>query len=290
MTSMQSIRDVYRRSLPERPYCTNYIGRRPHIQNRDRAICYSHIQINSPLVWRWIVCDIDGEDGYERAEDRHCPKPNFIAMNRNNGHSHIGYLLEAPVTGFEKSSRHAIRFYDDIQRGLTHRLGADLSYGGFLCKNPCSSQWLTDWQAVRPYDLETLGDFLDKADKRRRPAPELSNVGRNVMLFDSLRVVAYRQWRIIRKRNGTFTQFEDLLHEIGARINSEFLLPLLRPEVRCVARSVAKWVWGKFSNEDFSRIQKARIAKRWADLPTLAAAQPWLAKGISRATWFRHKA
>ncbi|MBB5033121.1 replication initiation protein [Prosthecobacter vanneervenii] len=289
MIATQAMREVYLQTIPQRPYCTNHLGRRLRIIDAARAAGFANIQHNMPLVWHWLVFDIDGEDAYTRAETRGCPPPNFIALNPANGHGHAGYLLESAVTAFDTSSRRAIKFFEDVERGMTNRLGADHAYPGFLSKNPLCSRWETDWQAVRPYRLETLNDYLDKTDKRKKLAREMSAVGRNATLFEQLSKWAYRHWFRTAKEGRTRDEFECMLHELAEAINATFPVRLSHAEISGVTQSVARWVWKKFTLEGFAKIQRARALKRWAASPTLTAMRPWIEQGISRRTWERRR-
>lgn len=75
-------------------------------------------------------------------------------------------------------------------------------------------------------------------------------------------------------------------------INSNFEEPLPYSEVKATAKSIAKWVWQRFSYGDFSEVQAKRGAKEGAKSkgggrPSLG--EPWKKLGISRATYFRRK-
>jgi hypothetical protein len=266
----------------------NRLGCRLCITDREHALDFTYIQFNHPLIRRWLIFDVDGEDAYTRAEDRQCPPPTFIALNPENGHGHLGYVLSTPVTAFASSSQKALRFCEDVERGMIRRLGADFAYSGFLAKNPLSQQWKTDWQAETPYDLGRLNDCLDKADKRKFPQGEIFGVGRNLTLFDRVRKIAYRRCRA-SKITGAHSQFEKELQEAAIMENAHFPMPLHRAEVLGIVRSVVKWTWKHFTAERFSKIQSARSRKRWGDHNPLHQLKPWEQLGISRATWFRHR-
>jgi hypothetical protein len=290
MNAIQTPREQYSLSLPDRPYCTNNLGGKLRILDRERASGYAIIQHNSPLILKWMVFDIDSADAYYRANDRGCPPPTFIALNPANGHCHAAYFLEKPVTAFAASSRSAIQFYDDVERGLTHKLGADCAYSGFLSKNPLSSRWETDWQAVRPYRLDTLNDCLDSSDKRRALIREPSAIGRNYTTFDAIRVVAYKRCLSFKKDGRTFDEFALMLRESAQAVNCTFSTRLSDTEIKSIVRSVAKWVWNEFTIERFSAIQRKRATKRFAKIATLTWAKPWEHLAISRATWYRRRA
>lgn len=289
MNVFSSRRDAYLQTLPSRPYCTNSVGSRLRILDNTRAAGYAMIQHNSPLVWRWLVFDVDADDAFMRAEDRGCPPPTFIALNRENGHGHLAYMLETPVSAFSSSSRKAMKFYKDVERGMTRKLGADLSYRGFLSKNPLSSRWETDWQAVRPYQLDTLNDALDASDKRKTLTREPSAIGRNVTMFDDVRAVAYKHCLKFKQAGRSLSEFESMLREVAESVNSTFPIPLFHAEIKGIARSVAKWVWDEFCLERFSAIQRARVLKRWSKVPTLKEMKPWETAGVSRRTWYRQQ-
>ena len=254
------------------------------------AAGYSMIQHNSPLLWQWLVFDIDHPDSYTRVEDSGCPPPTFIALNRDNGHGHLAYMLEAPVSAFSSSSRKAMKFYEDVERGMTHRLGADRGYGGFLSKNPLSSRWETDWQAAHPYRLDTLNDYLDPSDKRRPLTREPSAIGRNVTMFNAVRAVAYKHCLKFKRAGRSLSEFATMLREVAEGVNSTFPISLLHAEIKGIVRSVAKWVWDEFCLERFSAIQRTRVLKRWSTAPTLTALKPWESINVSRATWYRKQA
>lgn len=247
------------------------------------------IQHNSPLIWRWMVFDLDAPDACFHFEDCGLPPPTFIALNPANGHGHLAYQLETPVLAFSSAGPKPMKFFMDIERGMTRRLGADWGYPGFLSKNPLSSRWQTAWMAAKPYRLDTLNDYLDPADKLPRDNGELSGVGRNVALFEAVRKFAYRQWLSVNKAGKMQGEFEIMLRDFANATNASFCPPLSHAEVRGIARSITRWVWGKFSLAQFSAIQRARSEKRWSMKPTLTKVRPWEAQGISRATWYRRQ-
>lgn len=290
MNASPAVRESYLNTLPSRPYCTNTLGRKPRILDATLAVRFAYLQHNSPLVWRWLIFDIDAADSYTRAESRGCPPPNFIALNRENGHGHLGYLLENPVTLFANSSHVPVKFCEDVERGMTHRLGADLAYAGFLAKNPLHERWETQWQAVRPYRLETLNDYLDKSDKSKPDARMVTALARNDSLFQALRKWAYGNWLRIKSSGGKHADLLEEIQRIADGLNASFTTPLSAAEIRGICRSVAKWVWGNFSLERFSEIQRRRAGKRWNSAPTLTATKPWEALGVSRRTWERRRA
>lgn len=255
---------------------------------RARAVELSHIQPNEPLLKKWLTFDLDGDNSYFAPEERNCPDPHFISVNRENGHAHVGYLIENAVSWFEKSHRDPIKLFRDVERGMGRRLGADPDYRGFVCKNPTHKRWETHWKAILPYDLAKLADCLDKSDKKSSKRLVIG-VGRNCSLFDSLRQDAYREVLSFKKDGRTEGEFRSLMESDALRINARFAVPMYQQEVKGIAKSISKWVWERFSTKRFSEIQKARADSRWSKVPTAESIKPWDMEGVSRATWYRRK-
>jgi len=275
--------------LPRRPYCTNRIGPEPLMRRSDLAVKYKHLQFNPPGIIRWMVFDIDQPESFFAHEDRGCPPPTYISLNRANGHGHAGYLLESPVFTGTGHNETAVRFFEDVQRGMTNRMGADTSYPHFLTKCPLSTEWETAWIATRPHRLDTLNDCLDKNDKRRTVKFEQTAVGRNVALFDAVRSYAYKNTIKAKKSGISLQSFQSTLESVAGGVNADFAIPLTTAEVRGICRSVTKWVWNEFTPVKFSQIQSQRRMKGVDVAKTLKLTQPWVALGISQATWYRRR-
>jgi hypothetical protein len=275
--------------LPERPYCTDNPKFGIRIRPRKSAVGSLLIQPNHPHVRRWLVFDLDHDDSYFAPEERSCPEPNFISVNGQNGHAHVGYLLSDPVTLFEKSRQEPIELYRAVERGLGKRLGADQNYRGLLCKNPTHPHWATDWQAVRGYDLQRLNDCLDDRD-RKTTSGVMIGFGRNVSVFERLRKLAYMEAIRFKREGRTLCQFRSQMQLDALGMNSRLAVPMYRQEVVGIAKSVSKWVWRRFDPETFSKIQTCRIKRRWKGLLTATESQPWTKEGVSRATWYRRRA
>lgn len=164
--SIYAMKPDYLELLPDRPYCTDRFGKLL-IRSKDRAATFPIIQHNSPMVWNWMVFDIDAPDSWFRPEERRLPPPTFIALNRENGHGHAAYLLESPVNSWTATGTGVTRYYEAVERGFTKRLGADRGYAGFLSKNPLSEAWEVDWQAQYAYTLDELNDYLTPKDRQQ---------------------------------------------------------------------------------------------------------------------------
>lgn len=274
--------------LPSAPYCVDQLGRPLLIRKAAKAIELPNIQPNWPTEKRWMTFDLDDRFSWFLPDERGLPPPTYLAVNRQNGHAHAGYLLIEPVSFYDGGRERPLQFFRDVERGFCRRLGADRGYSGFLTKNPVHSRWETDWQAKLPYRLDELNDSLDRGDKRRTPRVESeSAIGRNVSVFDAVRRVAYREVMRFKREGKTQEVFEKMLLGVADAVNQEFPLALYRQELAGIVRSIGKWTWGRFTFERFSAIQASRGVKAWSKTPTRGRGKPWLSEGVSRATYYR---
>jgi Replicase family/Primase C terminal 1 (PriCT-1) len=262
-------------------------------RERDLALNFPHIQFNSPTRKVWLPFYVDREDAETAHERAGVAVPNLIIKNPENGHAHLAYQLIEPVTYYVRSRQTSVEYLADIQRGMIRRLDADKAFAGHLLKNPLSERWNTLQLRDEAYSLAELASYLGRVEMRRWDAGEREcGLGRNVMLFDRLRHVAYCEVRRFMKDGATQADFRAQLQSIAASLNhtSGFLTPLALSEVNGIAKSVSGWTWKNFSADLFSDIQRARIKKRWAGHVPLHESRPWEAEGVCRRTWFYRKA
>ena len=278
----------YSTLLPADPYCGN-ISRECRPRPADDAVRYPVIQHNAPGLLKWMVFDLDVAGAWFLPEERGLPTPTYTAINPRNGHAHIGYRLDAPVSLYAKSREGPRRFYEDVQRGFTRRLGADPCYGGFLTKNPVHPHWIVDWQAGIPWRLDELNDSLDFKDKRWTPREiERSGLSRNCDTFDVVREFAYKAVLRFKKEKRSESEFLEWLYDFTLSEGKKFRDPLSRSECRAISVSISRYCWEKFTLEKFSAVQAFRVNLRWAKEGPVDRS-PWISMGISRRTYYRKK-
>lgn len=270
--------------LPERPYAAD-IARFQRVFSKENAITKRLVQINHPMIVNWVSFDLDEDDSYFVPEERGCPEPHFISVNRENGHAHAAYLVNSVTMWGGRTP--VVRLLEDVKHGLSKRMGSDPNFSGHLTKNPFNKHWETHWQAVAPYDLSRLADCLDRNDKKRSRGVTIG-VGRNCSIFDRLRRDAYREVLPFKRTGRSEEDFCEVMFSDALRMNRRFASPLCQQEVKGIAKSVSKWVWDRFSDAEFSKIQSQRRRKGIVG-PTLKEAKPWEAEGISESTFFRRK-
>lgn len=289
---MYSLSDSIVSRLPRRPYCTDNLQHGLKVRPAHQAIDRCYLQLNPPVVRHWLLFDIDREYGAYSWEWANLPPPNWAAINLENGHAHLAYLLSAPVLTTVDGLQHPLRFAAAIEAGMRLALKADPGYSGLIAKNPLHRHWRTLEFHQEGYGLNDLAEYVELPKR----APVLSvgtrlGLWRNLTLFDELRAWAY-SWVLKYKEAGaTLELWVRSLTSQAETINRGFPVPLPDAEVRALVRSVAKWVWRNFSEQQFREIQRARGRRSGLKrrLGSLEEQKPWEGLGISRRTYFSRK-
>jgi hypothetical protein len=252
--------------LPRRPYCTDDPAHGLLIRPQATALAYRHIQHNPPPHVACLVFDIDRTDGCHAWRDAGLPAPNWVCLNMRNGHAHYGYLLAAPVARTSAAKQKPLRYLAAIEHVLAKRLGADMCYSGLITKNPVHSDWWTIWHHSEPFSLDYLAEFCpdtELAAYSRRSRKEVGGLGRNVTVFDNVREWAYKAVRAHWRPNGYEAWSAAVLAacECSNAFGLELGGPLPHSEIKATAKSIARWVWNRFTPAGFSQVQAHRGAK-----------------------------
>ena len=246
-------------SLPNKPYCMDEKPGYMLIRSKAIAVKKPYIQVNSPVTTIYFVFDGDKNDAALSWFDENLPAPYWTTQNPENGHAHICYKLEIPLHTSEFSSIKAIKYAQAVYYAYALKLGADLSYSQLITKNPLHPQHRTTYWTKQAYSLDYLADFVDLPKKLPKKL-EVVGLGRNVTMFEKGRRWAYTAIRDYMHHNSSYEWERAVRAQIEA-INSGFEQPLPHSEVKATAKSIAKWVWQRFSYGDFSEIQAKRGAK-----------------------------
>ena len=276
-----------------------------------------------------MVFDLDFLTTPWTAQEAHLPEPSFLVINKKNLHSHMIYRLTAPVCTTDAARLAPLRYAAAVETAYQKRLKADPQYVGLIAKNP----WKDDYWTVidngnLAYDLEYMADFVTLPRQQKRPVREISGLGRNCALFDTVRYWAYSAIRGNWRPEGA-ELCAQAVYEHCMEAN-QFTNPLGDRELRCIARSIAKWTWKRFRPGEFAAWQKRRIERRWGvrkpqgiemlvggastaevattlgvtqrmarywrrdaltpeQRQTTTELKPWESEGISRATWYRRQ-
>ena len=246
-------------SLPKRPYCMDEKPGYMVIRSKAIAVKKPYIQVNPPVTTIYFVFDDDKNDAALSWFDSNLPAPYWTTQNPENGHAHICYKLEIPLHTSEFSSIKAIKYAQAVYYAYALKMGADLSYSQLITKNPLHPQHRTTYWTKQAYSLDYLADFVDLPKKLPKKL-EVVGLGRNVTMFEKGRRWAYTAIRDYMHHHSS-SAWEHAVKTHLEAINSTFEPPLPYSEVKATAKSIAKWVWQRFSYGDFSEIQAKRGAK-----------------------------
>ena len=293
MNNAQFKQDFYEK-LPHKPYCSDDLGHGVIIRPKKTAIQKPYIQHNPPCLVTSLVFDIDRSDAYFAWSDANLPQPTWIAKNPKNCHAHIGYMLATPVCTTHRARQNVIEYLAKIEQAYGLALGADRSYSGLITKNPCHRTWENHIFDVEPYKLNYLADFVELTELKT-DLKEVSGLGRNCMMFDTVRFWAYKAIR--EHRGSTFDIWLGKVLEQCQNANGAFIEPLPYSEVKATAKSIARYCWKKdgYHYQEFIDRQSRKGAmggKKSKRLPvdgSEASTKPWEELGISRAWYYRLK-
>ena len=227
------------------------------------------------------------------------PVPNVAIYRRATGHAHAVYALARPVHRGEGARPRPLETLGRVSEWLREALQADTGYAGVLVANPISADYETAWLRVAAYPLAELTECIPRG--WRRPAKPTTDAGRNCYIFH-----AALSW-VSRPANWYIDV--DAIVAYARVLNGEFPYGLPDREVLGIARSVARIHARHMASgqaERFAAIQASRGRKNTRDgqrRKGLASGQarywrsgcaarerPWEAEGVSRRTWYRHRA
>ena len=277
---------------PHNPYCSTDKTAR-NVRSLRQAITQPYIQANPPHLRVWSIFDVDRPGGGLAWEENNLPEPTWATINRDNGHAHLVWGLSAPVLVDSPDLRQRpLRYLNAVECAFRARLQADPGFSGLITKNPAHPYWRTLRGRRDYYDLGELADWVDLPKFVQRRKPEEIGLGRNVMLFDWLRLYAYkavRQYKAPADRN--FVLWQSHMNNKALERNGDFQIPLDGKEVWHLAKSVSKWTWNRFdvaaSDAKFSQLQAHRgkqggLAKGAANEDKRASARLMRAKGMTQ--------
>lgn len=260
---------------PRRPYCSNgFDDGGMRIRSLKSALSHKYIQANPPHLRVWSIYDVDRPGAALAWDDALLPPPAWASINRENGHAHLVWGLKAPVLVEGLGARDApMRYLCAIESMMREKLKADAGYAGLVTKNPIHPLWKTLKGPQFHYELNDLAEWLPGIEKHipRRKVEEVG-LGRNVTLFDKMRLWAYknvRQYKLNAKGIADWNAWISRVNTEALVRNGDFLNPLDGREVWHIAKSVATWVWRNFnieaSDSRFSALQAHRVQQRWGN-------------------------
>ena len=250
-------------NLPHKPYCSDDLGHGVIIRPKKTAIQKPYIQHNPPCLITSLVFDIDRSDAYFAWSDANLPTPTWIAKNRQNNHAHVGYMLATPVCTTHRARQNVIEYLAKIEQAYSLALGADRGYTGLITKNPCHGAWENHIFGVEPYELNYLADFVE-LQELKTDLKEVSGLGRNCMMFDTVRFWAYEAIRAFI--SGSYDVWHREVLNVAINANGAFIEPLPYSEVKATAKSVSRWVWRNHGKAYAKFIERQTVKGRMGGL------------------------
>ncbi|MFA0193745.1 replication initiation protein [Vibrio sp. 10N.222.55.E8] len=283
-------------TLPHKPYCTDELGV-TYIRPKTTAIKKKYLQVNQPHMVKYLIFDIDHQGAVLSWYDNGLAPPNWSSKTRENAHAHIAYRLKVPFCTSDIAHSEPIRYAAAIESAMIERLKADRGFAGLLTKNPLHPHWQNEFWTEHEYTLDELADYLDLKGHPLRGV-EISGLGRNCELFDSVRLWSYKAirefWAPNYKRD-----WNSAVYDHVEALNAQFKVPLPVSEVKAIAKSIANWTYREFTPEKFRQSQArkgakggkvgGKISKRKPVKGSEAQTKPWEDLGISRRTYYNRK-
>lgn len=276
--------------LPNRPYCADDLVDGLRIRPLQTAKNSRYLQINPPAQQHYLIFDVDRQGAAFAWEDCNLAPPNYAAISPKNGHAHLVYKLAEPVATSEHGRLAPLRYLAAVERGYRIELGADAGYSGLITRNPYKTPTLCLHK--NEYDLFELSDWL-KRDLGEYAEKEtaVAGLGRNVTLFDTTRVWAYKAIRFYRvsERSRLFGVWRSEVEDHALGVNAQFMSPLPYSEVKATAKSIAKYCWkhdaeveGKFLQKQAERGKLGGLAKGVANEQKRMQAKLLAENGLSQ--------
>ncbi len=250
---------------PRRPYCTDDLEAGLRIRSLKQALTKCYIQANPPHLRVWSLYDIDRPGGALAWEGPNLPPPSWAAVNRENAHAHLAYGLRVPVLTSSMEARQApLRYLNAVEAAFRAKLQADDGFSGLITKNPAHPLWRTLQGPDLAYELGDLAEWVDLEHFKPRQGVKVAEIGlgRNVTVFDFVRLWAYKNVREYKNVRGGFVYWQNAVYDRCMARNGDFTHPMDNREAYHIARSVAKWTWQRFdleaSDARFSKLQAFR--------------------------------
>ena len=251
-----------------------------------------------------LVLDCDSQESVERLigsvlTAAPVPPPNVVAVRKASGHAQAAWLLKRPVHKAPGSRPRPLLRFTRAAEYYRQALGADAGFVGVLCSNPIHEDYSTFWERIGGYPLAELCEPIPHG--WRRPFQPRTAEGRNCALFLHLcRWLAARPVSLSDLLDEAFTVYAGF-----PAAGHPFTVAEVRGIVTSVWRYRLKW---NADGHDPAWLQRQRVRgeksgrvrfAQGVDGAVRASASasgsnerllPWDAEGVSRRTWYRHRA
>lgn len=244
------------------------------IEKQHALRCGKLIQFNAAKLVRYLVFDVDEmhpsdtpigdypHNCFYNWYEAGLPPPHIIIKNTKNGHCQYFYELKTPVSTSDKSNQKIVFWLHLIRRAMTIELNADSAYTHHISRNPFNPvDQEIFYNLTEPYSLDQLSKNLDLSTSYSNQKPDdYLGLGRNNDIFHTVRYDAYSY----KQRCKNYDQLYSFVLSRCNAVNTELFANDLLPynEVQNSAKSIAAWVWEKYTGK--SKHISKRLSKEKA--------------------------
>ena len=268
------LQDRLRSSMPRKPYCADFFENGIRPRSYKTAITRRYVQVNPPHLRHFLLFDLDYAGAATAWEDVNLHMPAWAAVNRENKHAHLAYALHTPVLTAEFKGRlEPLRYLATVEACMRSYLRGDDGYSGLITKNPIHPHWellrgVPD--AIRGYSLRDLENCIDAADfakckpyaHKYQKRSDMAGLGRNCTVFADVSRWAYRNAVPLKLDGISRSAWHDAVLAQCQNVNADFRESLSYNDLRCIAKSIASWVWVNFTPERKSAWHAAQNKRR----------------------------
>lgn len=239
--------------FPRRPYVSQDLTFTT-VRPLDQASAWKYLQHNPPAYAHLMVIDYDQDapDSIPVSEvwrTAGLPAPAWIARTPGTTKGHIAWALATPVCTTAAGNLAPLRYLAAIEQAYNAAISGDAGYAGLLTKNPVfngQGAWEIEWIDPTQRSLGDLAAAVDLPAPGKHTAPVAAvGFGRKVVTFDTVRHWAYSsisQYWI----SGEATWHLAVRKQVDL-MNGTFSEPLHESHCKSIAKSIAKWVWQRFT-------------------------------------------
>ena len=236
--------------FPQRPYVSNDLEMGTKVRSLKDANRWKYIQYNPIIYDHLLIIDYDAPMGVDVKEAiAGLPKPTWIARTPRTNKGHIAWALLVPVLTTTAAKLKPLQYLARIEEGFRKHINGDKGFSGTLTKNPTApDHWDIEWIEPKPYSLDELAASvqIDRyTSKKKVEQFEPVGLGRKVLTFEKTRHWAYsavsEYWE-----KGESVWFAAVASKVQ-EINMGFPVPLQESHCKSISKSIAKWVWKRFT-------------------------------------------
>lgn len=217
----------------------------------DQAAGWRYIQYNTPAADHLLIVDYDCPKGVPVDivwREAGLLPPAWVAATPGTGRGHLAWSLATPVCTTSAARLGPLRYLASIEEAYRQALTGDPGFAGLLTKNPIHpTAWETRWIDPTPRSLAELAAVVQLAppNKRKVAVVVAAGLGRKVQTFDAVRHWAYTAVSEYWAR-GALAWSDAVRGQVDA-VNLTFSEPLPESHLRSISKSIAKWVWKRFT-------------------------------------------